>query len=104
VGRQVRPLRYPLPWARSPLTHFLPTAKRLRVTIASAGFTLRSWENTTAAALEWWQAVAAGCRDDAVRAAWETLLGGDAAVMIDNVVDNLESGRMGVVMAVFVNP
>jgi hypothetical protein len=104
VGRQVRPLRYPLPWARSPLTHFLATPRRLRVAISSAGFRLKSWQDTTAAALEWWRAVAASCGDDAARAAWETLLGEDAAAMIDNVVDNLESGRMGVVMAVFVKP
>jgi SAM-dependent methyltransferase len=104
VARKVRPLRYPLPWARSPLTHFPPAPRRLRIAIASAGFTLRSWEDTTTAALEWWRAVAAGCRDDASRAGWETLLGDDAGEMIGNVVENLESGRMGIVMAVFLKP
>jgi SAM-dependent methyltransferase len=100
VGRQVRPLRYPLPWARSPLTHFLPTTARLRAAIVNAGFELQSWEDTTAVALEWWRAAARRGAPELI--AWETLLGSDAATMIDNVVDNLESGRMGVVMAVFV--
>jgi SAM-dependent methyltransferase len=101
VAADTRELRYPLPWARSPLTHFLPTSERLRTALESAGFTLDTWQDTTGAATAWWRATAASVRAAGGDSTWHTLLGDDAAEMIDNVVDNLRAGRIGIVIAVF---
>jgi SAM-dependent methyltransferase len=51
VSLDSRALRYPLPWARSPLTHFPATARRLRTAIESAGFMLRLWRAALATML-----------------------------------------------------
>jgi hypothetical protein len=95
-----RPLRYPLPWAQSPIAHFPAAPQRLRTSVESAGFTLRAWRDTTPAAREWWREAARGLRDDAPNC-WPELLGPDAGTMLDNVVANLDEGRLGVMIAVF---
>jgi ubiquinone/menaquinone biosynthesis C-methylase UbiE len=100
VALDVRAVRYPLPWARSPLTHFPATARRLRTAIESAGFTLRVWRDTTPAARQWWREVARDVRDELPHG-WPALLGSEAAVMLDNLVFNLDEGCLGVAIAVF---
>ena len=100
VALDVHAVRYPLPWARSPLTHFPPSPRRLRTAVESAGFTLREWRDTTAAARDWWREAARGVDDDP-SACWPAFLGPDAGVMLDNLVLNLEEGRLGVAIAVF---
>jgi cyclopropane fatty-acyl-phospholipid synthase-like methyltransferase len=93
-------IRYPLPWARTPIAHFPAAPRRLRTSVESAGFRLRVWRDTTASAREWWRGAARGRRDQAVQY-WPGLLDSDASLMLDNVVANLEDGRLGVAIAVF---
>ncbi|OGK79786.1 MAG: SAM-dependent methyltransferase [Candidatus Rokubacteria bacterium GWC2_70_16] len=92
---------FPVPWARSPETSFLVTPDELRGLLEAGGFTIDSWEDSTAAAAAWFAGLA--------RKAQETgppplglhlVLGPDFAAMTRNLRRNLEEGRIRVVQAV----
>lgn len=94
-------LSFPLPWGRSPLTSYVPGPERLRTAIETAGFTVRVWRDTTPLAAAWCRGVDGYGSDDVRLAGLSATLGGDAREMITNLGHDLESGRLGVVMAVF---
>lgn len=94
-------LHYPLPWARNPLTSFVPRPERLRVAVESASFSLVEWKDTTTLAIQWCRDLVDDSSQDARLHGLRTLLGPDAVEMVDNFLKNLTAGRLGVVMAVF---
>jgi SAM-dependent methyltransferase len=100
VAPDAHRVRYPIPWARSPSTSFVPRPERLRTAIESAGFTLRAWKDTSAAATAWYGALADG-PDDAPSLSLRMILGPDAGLMIRNLADNFAAGRFGAAVAVF---
>ena len=92
---------FPVPWARSPETSFLVTPDELRGLLEAGGFTIDSWEDSTAAAAAWFAGLA--------RKAQETgppplglhlVLGPDFAAMTRNLKRNLEEERIRVVQVV----
>jgi SAM-dependent methyltransferase len=92
---------FPLPWGRSPLTSYVPGPDRLRTAIENAGFTVRSWTDTTPLAAEWCRGVDDFGAEDVRLAGLSATLGEDARQMIANLGRDLDSGRLGVIMAVF---
>lgn len=94
-------LRYPLPWARTPATSFVPRPERLQTTLATAGFAGRVWQDTTPLAAAWYRAILDCPGDDPRLLGLHTLLGPDALPMIENLAEHLEAGHLGVVMGVF---
>ena len=51
------PVLFPVPWARLPETSFLVTLEQLRGLLEASGFEISVWEDTTAAARDWFTAV-----------------------------------------------
>lgn len=89
------PVRYPVPWARVPEVSFLVTPDALRALLQASGFTIVSWEDTTAAARTWFTELADRIRSTGVPPLGpHVLLGPDFPVMAANQVRNLEEGRI----------
>lgn len=92
---------FPVPWARSPGTSFLATPDELRRLLEAGGFTIHSWEDTSAAAAAWFAALATKARESGPPLlSLHLVLGPDFAAMTRNLRRNLEEGRIRVVQVV----
>jgi SAM-dependent methyltransferase len=100
---------FPLPWASQPEASHLLDAEAIRGLIESAGFTCQIWADRTPEALAW-----AG-KAKSVRAAAEAAgkppplsparyLGSDLPIALGNMAADLESGKLQVVMGLFLRP
>jgi len=86
---------FPVPWARSPETSFLVTPEQLRGLLEASGFKISVWEDTTAAARDWFTAVAQKIQQSGLPPlGFHVLLGPDFQVMAQNQRRNLEEGRI----------
>jgi len=97
-----RHVRFPLPWASSPASGFVPRPERLRAAIENAGFQLQVWRDTTLLAQQWCHELVQCSDDDPRLLGWRVLLGDETSRVIGSLAENLDCGRVGVVMAVFV--
>ncbi len=89
------PVLFPVPWARLPETSFLVTPEELRHLLGASGFTISSWEDTTAAAREWFTSLAKNIQQTGLPPlGFHVLLGPDFQVMARNQRRNLEEGRV----------
>ena len=86
---------FPVPWARLPETSFLVTPDQLRQLLKETGFEISSWEDTTAAAEEWFASLARNIQQSGLPPlGFHVLLGPDFQVMAQNQRRNLEEGRI----------
>ncbi len=89
------PALFPAPWARSPETSFLVTPHALRALLEASGFTISSWEDTSAAGREWFTRVAATIQQRGLPPlGFHLLLGPEFPVMARNQRRNLDEGRI----------
>ncbi|MBI2526303.1 MAG: methyltransferase domain-containing protein [Candidatus Rokubacteria bacterium] len=92
---------FPVPWARSPETSFLVAPEALRRFLEASGFTIDSWEDTTAAAAAWFAGLARKVRETGPPPlGLHLVLGPDFAAMTRNLRRNLEEGRIRVLQVV----
>ena len=86
---------FPVPWARLPETSFLVTPNQLRQLLEETGFEISNWEDTTAAAQEWFASLARNIQQSGLPPlGFHVLLGPDFQVMAQNQRRNLEEGRI----------
>lgn len=103
VAGPVQPAHYPVPWAVDATTSFLLSQAELRKLIARFGFRELSWQDTTAASLEWFKRVALPPLPETSPPplGMHLVLGEGAPAMMRGQVRNLEERRLEVVQAVF---
>lgn len=96
------PVRFPVPWARTPATSFLRPAASIRALLGDQGFREVTWSDVSAPSLEWFrQRLAAGARAGTPPAlGLHLLLGSDFSRMFGNLVRNLAEDRISVIAAV----
>ena len=86
---------FPVPWARSAETSFLAEPGEMRELIESAGLTISSWIDTTAAAREWFTGLAKKIQQSGLpKLGFHVLLGSDFQAMAQNQRRNLEENRI----------
>jgi SAM-dependent methyltransferase len=89
------PLVFPVPWARTAETSFLITPQELRSLLEASGFRITHWEETTAAAREWFASLARRIQQSGLPPlGFHVLLGSDFPAMAQNQRRNLEEGRI----------
>ncbi len=89
------PIHFPVPWARGPETSFLVTPDELRQLLEASGFKIASWEDTRAAAREWFTDLARKIQQHGFPPlGLHLLLGSDFQAMAENQRRNLEEGRI----------
>lgn len=94
---------FPVPWAHRPETSFLATPEELRALLETSGFTISAWEDTTAAAQNWFTALAGKIKTDGLpRLGLHLVLGPDFQLMMQNQKRNLEEGRIALAQVVAV--
>ena len=88
-------LRYPAPWARSAAGSFLDSPEQIRRYLEDSGFTIRHWQDDTAAAASWFGKAAAKIRQQGPpRLSLQLLLGEDFRDMVSNMQVNLAEGHI----------
>lgn len=89
------PVLFPVPWARTPEISFLATPDELRHCLEQTGFSIINWEDTTSAALEWFEGLAARFQQTGPPPlGFHLFLGPDFQLMARNQVRNLAEGRI----------
>ncbi|HZD57231.1 MAG TPA: methyltransferase domain-containing protein [Anaerolineales bacterium] len=89
------PVHFPVPWARTPEISFLATPDELHYFLERTGFRIISWEDTTSAALEWFDKLAARFQKRGPPPlGFHLFLGADFQIMARNQVRNLAEGRI----------
>jgi ubiquinone/menaquinone biosynthesis C-methylase UbiE len=89
------PVRYPVPWARSPETSVRASPDELRQLLEESGFEISSWEDTTPAARDWFANVARKIQQNGhPPLGFHVLMGPDFQAMAQNQKQNLEEGRI----------
>lgn len=89
------PVYFPVPWARAPETSFLVSPAELRDLLESHGFAISVWEDTTAAARDWFVALAQKIQQHGLPPlGFHLLLGPEFQVMAQNQRRNLEEERV----------
>jgi sarcosine/dimethylglycine N-methyltransferase len=92
-------LHYPLPWARTPATSFLLTARATREAIEPAGFHALVWRDDTEAAKAWFAQLRAAGPQPSPNLG--VVMGTDFAQLAANLGRDLAEGRLGILTAVF---
>lgn len=88
------PVIYPVPWARTPEISHLATPDEMRALLTGAGFLVLSVEDSTDAALAWFQAIAARLAEGGPTVTFQTFLGNDFPTMARNQVANVRERRI----------
>lgn len=92
-----QPLRFPVPWARTPDISFLATQDRLRELLTASGFTIEHWEDQTALTAQIYSALLERSGEEAIPpVGLHLLMGAEMKDMIANYLDNLQQGRLKV--------
>jgi len=89
------PIHFPVPWAHEPSISFLATPDELRALLTGAGFQVKSWRDTTAAAADWFARVRAQAEDGSPPLNNLALLFGDLApTLAGNMARNVGEQRI----------
>ena len=92
---------FPVPWAGEPALSSLAPPNTIRATLGAVGLAVRDWEDQTAKAAMWLRGVMDKVRESGPPPVGIHLLMGDTArAKLENVLRNLEEGRITVVQAV----
>lgn len=96
-------LHFPVPWASVPAISFLRPAENVRALVRGFGFAEQAWLDTSATSLAWFRERVAAVRAAATPppVGLHLLLGPDAGRMLENVVRNLDEGRLAIIQAVW---
>lgn len=91
----VGPLRYPVPWARTPADSFLVSPDQLRQLLSDAGVRLLTWQDTTEAGRLWFEGLVRRIRETGLPPlGFHLMLGDDFKTMAENLWRNLEEERV----------
>ena len=94
-------VHFPVPWASRPGLSALAPVDDVRALLASTGFAELSWQDRTARALDWCRAALERLRTQGPPPLGiHLLMGEDSQAKLQNMVRNLEEGRIAVAMAV----
>lgn len=95
------PLIFPVPWARTPQTSFLPAPESLRAVLREAGFREVCWTDQRAEVLDWFDREASRRGPGAEPTlALKLVMGSEFPAMMANFRRNLEEGRAGLIQAI----
>ncbi|MEO8945225.1 MAG: methyltransferase domain-containing protein [Gemmatimonadaceae bacterium] len=100
------PLIFPVPWARVPETSFLLSSAIMCDVLATAGFEILSWDDTTEATKTWiakLQAARAGMSAPPP-VGLHVVTGADFPGMMANLGRNLNEGRAGLIQTIVRRP
>ncbi len=99
AGPEVHSLIYPVPWASEPSRSHLVDGDSLQRVICNAGWTARCFHDESAAARDWLAAARPpkGVDGPTLR----DVMGPEFPVMIANLRENFDAGRLSAVQAVF---
>jgi len=96
-----QPLDYPVPWAADASISHLATVAELEALLDALGLEREHWEDTTDAAVTFFETVVARVADDGwMPLGLQLLMGETAQQKFDNMLVNLARGRLRVVTAV----
>jgi ubiquinone/menaquinone biosynthesis C-methylase UbiE len=96
---------YPVPWARDPSISFLATEAELRHFLETAGFSIQSWRDTTAAGLAWFGAKSAELKKHGKPIlGYHMLLGDDFPQMARNQLRSFRENRMTLLQVIAKRP
>lgn len=99
------PIHVPVPWASDPSINFLRPAEAVRALISDSGFRERVWLDVSGPYLEGYrQPAAAAAAGGTPPLGVHLLLGACFEEMSQNLVRNLEEGRVLIIRAVFERP
>ncbi len=88
-------VHFPVPWARTPSCSHLVTPQELRNLLASAGFRVLHWRDTTDEGLQWFRRISGRLENNPGQPAGANLFfGGEFPLMASNQVLNLEERRI----------
>ena len=97
--------RYPTPWAPSAALSALAEPETAKAAIAAAGLDVTTWIDTSGHSLHWFRAVLQRMRETGPPPlGLHLLMGPTAAEKFDNVLRNLEQGRITIVQGVACKP
>lgn len=94
------PLRFPVPWSRTPETSFLLSAQSTRDAVREAGFEEVSFQDQTTLATEWFAALVSGPPATRTPIGLPVVMGPEFPQMAANLYENLREGRAGVIALV----
>ena len=94
------PLRFPVPWSRTPETSFLLSAQSTRDALREAGFEEVSFQDQTTLATEWFAALVNGPPATRTPIGLPVVMGPEFPQMAANLYHNLAEGRAGVIALV----
>ena len=95
------PPHYPVPWAETSEIGFLATPETIRGLLNTLGFKLLSWENKSQHSLEWFAATLERIKQSGPPPlGLHLLMGATVKAKFENVLRNLQEGRIVVFQAV----
>ncbi len=95
------PPHYPVPWAETSEISFLATPETIRGLLNTLGFKLLSWENKSQHSLEWFAATLERIKQSGPPPlGLHLLMGATVKAKFENVLRNLQEGRIVVFQAV----
>jgi ubiquinone/menaquinone biosynthesis C-methylase UbiE len=101
----VTPPHFPAPWARDPAFSFLRGPEDVRGLLEQLGFQERQWQDMTAVNVNWIKGLAAAAPPGGPPpVGLHLLLGSETRTMFDNLLHNLDEGRVTVVYGIFGRP
>jgi ubiquinone/menaquinone biosynthesis C-methylase UbiE len=97
----VRPVHFPVPWARDATMSYLRPAGEIRSLLATTAFVEVVWDDVTASSLAWFEARNGGpVPSGPSQLGLHLLLGPEFREMGQNMLRNLAEGRIAVVQAI----
>lgn len=102
VAADGEPLRFPVPWSRTPETSFLLTAPETRAALSEAGFEEVSFLDQTKVSTDWFatRTTATSAEETVTPVGLPVVMGADFPEMAANLAENLARGRVGVIQLV----
>lgn len=95
------PVEFPVPWAEEASVSFLATPETARDILEAVGFEITHWEEKTRQSLEWFSAAIEKIKvSGPPPLGIHLLMGPTAKLKLENMVRNLEEGRIVVFQAV----
>ena len=99
------PIRFPVPWARTPDISCLISPQQLRDRLENLGFEILSWQDSTEKGRSWFRRMGAKISQEGLPPLGiHLLLGAEFRLMAQNQVRNLEEDRIALVETIVKRP